>query len=82
MTLMKNARADEYRGLVQTGAPGLQGPFQHIMSEEQAAELKRLSTEARDPQAFDPTLDPDEAARRIAALQAKLALLGSEEHTD
>jgi hypothetical protein len=81
MTLMKNARAD-WRGLAQVGAPGIQGPFQEAMSDEQAAELKHLSIDARDPQAFDPTLGPAEAARRIAALRAKLALLGSEEHTE
>ena len=81
MTLMKNARGD-FPALSQVGAPGIQGPFQETMSDQQAAELRRLSIDARDPQAYDPTLGPEEAARRIAALRAKLALLGSEEHTE
>ena len=51
------------------------------MSEAQAAELKRLSVAAFEPDAFKPNLDAAEAARRIAALKAKLRLLDGPPHT-
>ena len=47
-----------------------------LMSDEQAACLKSLSE-----QAFRRNLDGAEAARRIAALQAKLALMDGPPHT-
>jgi len=51
------------------------------MTEEQAARLKSLSERAFEPEAFKPTLDHAEAARRIAALEAKLSLQDGPPHT-
>ena len=51
------------------------------MSEEQAALLKRLSHEAYDLEAYAPHLTQAEAARRIAALYAKLRLQSEPPHT-
>lgn len=51
------------------------------MTAEQAALLKRLAQEAYDVEAYGPHLTRREAARRIAALQAKLALQGEPPHT-
>jgi hypothetical protein len=51
------------------------------MSEEQAACLKSLSEQALEPEAFKRDLDAAEAARRIAALRAKLALMDGPPHT-
>ncbi len=52
-----------------------------LMSDEQATRLKSLSEQALEPDAFKPGLDAAEAARRIAALQAKLALMDGPPHT-
>ena len=51
------------------------------MTDEQAAHLKFLSEQAFEPEAFKSTLDRAEAARRIAALQAKLRLQDGPPHT-
>ena len=51
------------------------------MTAEQGALLKRLSHEAYDLGAFAPHLSQAEAARRIAALQAKLKLQSEPPHT-
>ena len=51
------------------------------MSDEQAAYLKSLSEQALEPEAFKRNLNAAEAARRIAALQAKLALMDGPPHT-
>ena len=51
------------------------------MSAEQAACLKSLSEQALEPEAFKRNLDAAEAARRIAALRAKLALMDGPPHT-
>jgi Protein of unknown function (DUF3072) len=51
------------------------------MTAEQGALLKRLAQEAYDIEAYRPRLTKHEAARRIAALQAKLALQGEPPHT-
>ena len=51
------------------------------MNDEQAARLKSLSEQALEPEAFNRNLDAAEAARRIAALQAKLALMDGPPHT-
>lgn len=51
------------------------------MTPEQAALLRRLAEEAFDHQAFGEQLTQDEAARRIATLQAKLKLQGTPPHT-
>lgn len=51
------------------------------MTEPQAAELRALARAAFEPEAYDPKLTSGEAARRIAALRAKLALLDEPPHT-
>jgi hypothetical protein len=51
------------------------------MSPEQARQLKALAIEAYDPGAFHEKLSSPEAARRIAALRAKLKLLDGPPHT-
>jgi Protein of unknown function (DUF3072) len=51
------------------------------MTAEQAAQLRRLSTDAYEPDAFKPDLTRAEAERRIAALSAKLKLLDEPPHT-
>lgn len=51
------------------------------MSAEQAAQLRQLSIEAYELEAFDERLTVSEADRRIATLQAKLKLLGEPPHT-
>lgn len=51
------------------------------MTEEQRVTLKRLSQDAYEPEAFDLTLTQPEAATRIRALQAKLALMSEPPHT-
>jgi Protein of unknown function (DUF3072) len=51
------------------------------MTEEQASRLKLLAEQAFELEAFKPTLDRGEAARRIAALQAKLRLQDGPPHT-
>jgi Protein of unknown function (DUF3072) len=52
-----------------------------LMTDEQATNLKRLSEAAFEPEAFKHNLDGAEAARRIAALQAKLRLMDGPPHT-
>jgi hypothetical protein len=51
------------------------------MSEAQAVKLKELSEAAFEREAFKPNLDAAEAARRIAALKAKLPLMDGPPHT-
>jgi hypothetical protein len=51
------------------------------MSEAQAHDLGVLSKAAFEPDAFKPHLTQAEAARRIAALSAKLRLLDEPPHT-
>ncbi len=51
------------------------------MTGEQAALLKELAHAAYDFEAYGPRLTKSEAARRIAALQAKLALQSEPPHT-
>jgi hypothetical protein len=51
------------------------------MSEAQAFKLKELSEAAFEREAFKPNLDAAEAARRIAALKAKLPLMDGPPHT-
>jgi DUF3072 family protein len=51
------------------------------MTAEQAALLKRLAHEAYDTEAYGSHLTQAEAARRIAALQAKIKLQGNPPHT-
>ena len=47
------------------------------MTDEQAARLRYLAQLALEPDAFKPGLERAEAERRIAALEAKLRLLGA-----
>jgi hypothetical protein len=54
---------------------------EQAMTAKQAALLKQLSIDAYELDAFKPTLTQDEAQRRIAALSAKLPLLGEPPHT-
>jgi hypothetical protein len=51
------------------------------MAAEQAATLKRLAEAAYELDAFKPNLTRAEADLRIAALTAKLRLLGEPPHT-
>jgi hypothetical protein len=51
------------------------------MTAEQAATLKRLAKAAYELDAFKPNLTRVEADLRIAALAAKLKLLGEPPHT-
>ena len=62
----------EERALVDTLRP---------MTSEQAEMLKRLAKAAYELDAFKPNLTRAEADRRIAALAAKLKLLGEPPHT-
>lgn len=50
------------------------------MTSAQASCLRTLSEEALEHEAFDETLTRAEAARRINALKAKLALMGEPPH--
>jgi hypothetical protein len=52
-----------------------------LMTAEQAATLKRLATAAYELDAYKPNLTRAEADLRIAALAAKLKLLGGPPHT-
>jgi len=51
------------------------------MTDEQAVRLEYLARLAFEPDAFKPGLERAEAARRIAALEAKLRLLDGPPHT-
>jgi hypothetical protein len=56
------------------GVPGrLAGP----MTRAQALRLKGLADEAYQPELFEPDLSFDEAARRIDAVKAEIALADS-----
>ena len=52
------------------------------MTGSQAASLKRLAEEIREPHAFDAGLSKTEAARRIDRLQERLRLGELPPHTD
>jgi hypothetical protein len=52
------------------------------MTGAQAASLKRLADEIREPHAFDAGLSKSEAARRIDRLQERLRLCELPPHTD
>jgi hypothetical protein len=57
-------------------------PAREPMTGAQAASLKRLAEEIREPHAFDAGLSKSEAARRIDRLQEKLRLGELPPHTD
>lgn len=57
-------------------------PVREPMTGAQAASLKRLAEEIREPHAFDAGLSKSEAARRIDRLQEKLRLGELPPHTD
>ena len=64
-------------------SPGLSHPSApEPMTGAQAASLKRLAEEIREPQAFDAGLSKSEAARRIDRLQERLRLGELPPHTD
>lgn len=52
-----------------------------LMTTAQVADLKRLSEDAREPEAFSAKLTGAEAAVRINALKAKLRLQDEPPHT-
>jgi hypothetical protein len=56
------------------------GPGGH-MTAEQRSLLLRLARDGYEPEAFSEQLTQDEAAKRIAMLQAKLKLLDGPPHT-
>jgi hypothetical protein len=53
---------------------------QDPMTGAQASYLKTLAEEAREPEAFDPTLTKAEASERIDGLKAKLGLMSNPPH--
>jgi hypothetical protein len=57
-------------------------PAREPMTGTQAASLKRLAEELREPHAFDAGLSRREASRRIYGLQEKLRLGQLPPHTD
>ncbi|HZP78721.1 MAG TPA: DUF3072 domain-containing protein [Pseudolabrys sp.] len=85
MTLRKNekhARAEDVDAHTPLNAPAAAGPGRdEPMSAGQRAILKQLAEDAYEPDAFDPTLTRAEAARRIHALEAKIALMSEPPHT-
>jgi hypothetical protein len=56
---------------------GVQEQLQAQMTRTQALRLKRLSEEAYQPEQYARELTSEEAERRIAALQAEIALADS-----
>ena len=59
----------------------MDGTANELMTREQAAQLKQLSTDALEPEAFDPNLTASEALLRIRSLEAKLRLQDEPPHT-
>jgi hypothetical protein len=51
------------------------------MTVEQRALLRKLAFDGYEPEAFSTSLSQEEAARRIAMLQAKLKLMDEPPHT-
>lgn len=60
--------------------PGAWVSGEEPMTSAQASDLKMLSAEARELEAFHETLTQAEASKRIDALKAKLALMGRPPH--
>jgi hypothetical protein len=68
--------------IVSTIGRGAWTSMREPMTGAQAASLKRLAEEMREPHAFDPGLSKSEAARRIDRLQERLRLGELPPHTD
>jgi hypothetical protein len=73
MSLRKNSRLDPQPASDKETAPEERVPGQEPMTGAQASDLKTLSEEARELDAYDDTLTTAEASSRIDALKAKLA---------
>jgi hypothetical protein len=71
----KPARANGRRKRPLSTGPG------DRMTAEQMLLLRQLALDAYEPEAFSAQLTQSEAARRIAALEAKLRLLDEPPHT-
>ena len=52
-----------------------------LMTDKQAALLRKLAIDAYEPEAFRPNLTKAEAELRITVLKAKLKLMGEPPHT-
>ena len=52
-----------------------------LMTDKQAALLRKLAIDAYEPEAFRPNLTKEEAELRITVLKAKLKLMGEPPHT-
>jgi hypothetical protein len=80
-----NAKENHEVSVVMTTARNAaEGHLDHTlarMTDDQAAHLRLLARQAYEPDAFKPGLGRAEAARRIAALEAKLRLLDEPPHT-
>jgi hypothetical protein len=61
---------------------GAWGPVREPMTGSQAAALKRLAEELKEPLAFDVGLSKSQAERRIDRLQERLRLGELPPHTD
>jgi hypothetical protein len=61
---------------------GAWGPMREPMTGSQAAALKRLAEELKEPLAFDVGLSKSQAERRIDRLQERLRLGELPPHTD
>jgi DUF3072 family protein len=68
--------------IVSTIGRGAWTSMREPMTGAQAASLKRLAEEMREPHAFDAGLSKSEAARRIDRLQERLRLGELPPHTD
>jgi Protein of unknown function (DUF3072) len=68
--------------IASTISRGAWTPMREPMTGAQAASLKRLAEEIREPRVFDAGLSKSEAARRIDRLQERLRLGELPPHTD
>ena len=75
MAPKSNPQGAERPDAILTTGPG------ESMSAQQAAELKQLSIDAYEPDAFDERLTSRQAEQRIATLRAKLNGLDAPPHT-
>lgn len=86
MQKSKTAEAQAQQGLSSGASTTVKGgtwtPVKEPMTGDQAASLKRLAEEIKEPQAFDEGLSKSEAERRIYRLQERLRLWDLPPHTD